>query len=381
MALPRVRRAVRPLQMHLESRSPMGPKSDFHSLTVAEVRQETPDAVSIRFHLPDEAREQFAFQAGQYLTLRAEIAGEDVRRNYSVCSSPLDGELRVAVKALEGGAFSGYATRELKAGDRIDVMPATGHFTALFEAGRERHYAAFAAGSGITPILSLIKTALSVEDTSRFTLFYGNRVSAHILFLEELSGLKNRFMGRLEIYHFLTLEEEEIDLFNGRLDRAKCDEILDTLIDPSAIDMAFACGPEGMMLAAEAALLAHDVAPDRILLERFATGGARVLDAAARERADAAKGRQMGVVLDGRKLTVAFDAESGNILDSVRKTGAPAPFACKGGVCATCRAKVVSGDVEMRINYGLTPEEVEQGYVLTCQSVPLSDDVVVSYDS
>lgn len=358
----------------------MAVKTEFQSLTVAEVRRETPDAVSIRFHLPEDARERFAFQAGQYLTLRADINGEDIRRNYSVCSSPLDGELRVAVKALEGGAFSGYATRELKAGDRIDVLPATGHFTALFSPDQTRHYAAFAAGSGITPILSLIKTALSVEPGSRFTLFYGNRLSAQILFLEELSGLKNRFMGRLEIYHFLTLEEEEIDLFNGRLDRGKCDEILDTLIDPATIDMAFACGPEGMMLAAEAALLAHDVPADRILLERFASGGARVLDAAARETAEAAKGRRMGVVLDGRKLTVTFDAEAGNILDSVRKAGAPAPFACKGGVCATCRAKVVSGDVEMRINYGLTSEEVEQGYILTCQSVPLSDDVVLSYD-
>ncbi len=356
-------------------------KTEFQSLTVAEVRRETSDAVSIRFEVDEGARDDFAFQAGQYLTVRAEIDGEDVRRNYSVCSSPLDDELRIAVKALEGGAFSGYATRTLKAGDRLDVLPAAGHFTAVFSRDQARRYAAFAAGSGITPILSLIKTALSVEPESRFALFYGNRMSGQILFLEELSALKNRFMDRLEVYHFLTLEEEEIALFNGRLDRAKCDQILTTLIDPAGIDLAFACGPEGMMLAAEAALLARGVPAERILLERFATGGARVLDAVAREQAEAAKGRRMGIVLDGRRLTVLFDAEAGNILDSVRAAGAPAPFACKGGVCATCRAKVVSGEVEMRINYGLTPDEVDQGYILTCQSVPLSDDVVVSYDS
>lgn len=359
----------------------MAVKTDFHPLTVAEIRRETPDAVSILFDLPDEHRERFAFQAGQYLTLKADIGGEEVRRNYSVCASPLDGELRVAVKALEGGLFSTYATRQLCVGDQVEVLPAIGHFTASFAADQARRYAAFAAGSGITPVLSLIKTALSVESDSRFTLFYGNRMSAQVLFLEELAGLKNRFMGRLEVYHFLTMEEEEIGLFNGRLDRAKCDEILETLIDPQAIDLAFACGPEGMMEAAEAALLAGGVASERILLERFATAGGRVLDAAAREKAEAAKGRRMGVVLDGRKLTVAFDGAAGNILDSVRNAGAPAPFACKGGVCATCRAKVISGDVEMRVNYGLTPEEVEQGYILTCQAVPLTDNVVVSYDS
>ena len=357
-------------------------KSEFHALRVAEVRRETSDAVSIKFDVPAPLRTLFDFRPGQYLTLRTEIGDEDVRRNYSVCSSPLDGELRVAVKMLAGGAFSTFANETLKAGDELEVLPASGHFTAAFSAGNQSHYAAFAAGSGITPVLSLIKTALGTEPGSRFTVFFGNRMSAQVLFLEELAALMYRFMGRLEVFHFLTMEEEDIALFNGRLDRAKCDDILETLVDPASIDLFFACGPEGMMEAAEQALLAHGVPEDRILLERFTSAGSSpVLDEKAKARAQAAAGRMMGIVLDGRKLTVAFDVEKGNILDSVRAAGAPAPYACKGGVCATCRAKVLSGSVEMRLNYGLTPDEVAQGYVLTCQATPTTDDVVVSYDS
>lgn len=360
----------------------MTTKTDFHSLRVAEVRRETIDAVSIRFDVPEALRETFAFTPGQYLTMRREIKGEDVRRNYSICSAPIDGELRVAVKMLAGGRFSSFVNETLKPGDEIQVMPASGHFTATFAVERSGHYAAFAAGSGITPILSLIKTALATEAESRFTLFYGNRMSSQVLFLEELAALKNLFMGRLEVFHFLTMEEEDVSLFNGRMDRAKIDEILATLIDTDGVDMFFACGPEGMMEAAEQALLFKGVTKDRILLERFTSAGSSaVFDEVAQARALAAAGRRMGVVLDGRKLTVTFDSELGNILDSVRAAGAPAPYACKGGVCATCRAKVLQGRVEMRLNYGLSPDEVAQGYVLTCQSTPTTDDVVVSYDS
>ena len=360
----------------------MPTKTDFHSLRIAEVRRETADAVSILFDVPDALRNLFTFTPGQYLTLRRDIDGEDVRRNYSVCSAPIDGELRVAVKLLAGGRFSTFANKGLAAGDVIDVMPASGHFTTRFASDQARQYAAFAAGSGITPILSLIKTALAIEPESRFTLFYGNRISSQVLFLEDLSALKNRFMARLEIYHFLTMEEEEVALFNGRLDRAKCDEILRTLIEPAAVDLFFACGPEGMMEAVEQALIARDVPSESILLERFTSAGASTaFDPAAQARALAAAGRRMGVVLDGRKLTINFDAEQGNILDSVRAAGAPAPFACKGGVCATCRAKVLTGEVAMRLNYGLTAEEVAQGYVLTCQATPMSEDVVLSYDA
>jgi len=356
-------------------------KTGFHVLTVAEVRRETRDAVSIRFAVPAALEEAFAFKAGQYLTLRAEIAGEDVRRNYSICAAPADGVLRVAVKALPGGRFSTFANEVLRPGDTLEVMPAAGHFTATFGAGRALSYAAFAAGSGITPIISILKTVLMSEPDSRFTLFYGNRQSGQILFLEELAGLKNRFMERLEIFHFLSGEEEDVELFNGRLDAAKCREIVGVLLDPASVDQVFVCGPEGMMLGAEEALLAAGVAPEKILLERFLSAGPSAAQmASAAETAQAASGRRMAILLDGRKSTVLFDAALGNVLDSVRAAGMPAPFACKGGVCATCRAKLVSGSVDMKVNYGLTAEEVAAGYILTCQATPLGDDVVITYD-
>jgi ring-1,2-phenylacetyl-CoA epoxidase subunit PaaE len=365
--------------MHIDS--PARAKTVFHPLTVAEIRRETASAVSIRFDVPADLAPVFAFQAGQYLTLKADIDGEDVRRNYSICASPLDGELRVAVKALTGGKFSGFANEILRAGHMLEVIPANGHFTAPFAPDRAFSYAAFAAGSGITPILAIIKTALMTEPNSRFSLVYGNRRSGEILFLEELAGLKNRFMDRLEIFHFLSMEVEEIEFFNGRLDAEKCGEILRRLIDPGAIERFFVCGPEGMMQAAEDALLAAGVPGEKILLERFLSAGPTAAQsAAAAAAAQAAAGQRMGVVLDGRRSTVTFDAALGNILDSVRAAGMAAPFACKGGVCATCRAKLVSGTVEMAVNYGLTSEEVAQGYILTCQAAPTGEDVVLSYD-
>jgi len=354
----------------------------FYPLSVRDVRRETGEAVSISFDVPAALADKFTFKAGQYIALKLDIDGEDVRRNYSVCASPLDGELRVAVKTLPGGRFSTYANTALRAGDVLEVLPAAGHFTANFVPDQARYYAAFAAGSGITPILSLIKTALQTESASIFVLFYGNRNSTDILFLEELAGLKNRFMDRLEVFHFLSAEEDEIGLFNGRLNEEKCTEVLCTLVAPAEVDLFFVCGPEGMMLAVEGALLEAGVAKDRILLERFAAAGISVAqNAQARDAAKAAAGRKIGVVLDGRKSTVTFNADLGNILDSVRAAGMSAPYACKGGVCATCRAKVLSGSVEMLRNYGLTDGEVAQGYILTCQSTPKGDDVVITYDN
>ncbi len=352
--------------------------TEFHALRVAEVRRETGDAVSVRFDVSADLAGVFAFEAGQYLTVRAEIEGEEVRRCYSVCASPLEGELRIAVKALRGGRFSMFANERLRAGDVLEVMPANGNFTAPFGAG---DYVAFAAGSGITPVISLMKTALMMGGESRFTLFYGNRRSGEILFLEELAALKNRFFERVEIFHFLSAEEDDVEFFNGRLDDLKCREILARLVDVGAVERFFVCGPEGMMLAAEEALLAAGVSGERIRLERFvAAAMSPAQRASALEAVREAAGRRMGVVLDGRKSTVVFDAGLGNILDSVRAAGMPAPFACKGGVCATCRARLLAGAVDMKVNYGLTPEEVAQGFILTCQSTPKGDDVVITYD-
>jgi len=352
--------------------------SDFHELTVAEVRRETPSAVSVRFEVPEALAGVFAFRAGQYVTVKAMIEGEEVRRCYSVCASPVEGELRVAVKKLRGGRFSTFANEHLTAGDVLEVMPAAGHFTA---APGARAYVAFAAGSGITPVMSLMKTALMTEPESRFTLFYGNRRSGEILFLEELAALKNRFLERVEVFHFLSAEQEDVEFFNGRLDEEKCREILERLVDVAGTDLFFVCGPEGVMLAAEEALLAAGVGAEKIRLERFTAAAMSAAQAASAEEAVAqAAGRRMGVVLDGRRSNVVFEAVLGNILDSVRAAGMPAPFACKGGVCATCRARLLAGQVDMKVNYGLTPDEVAQGYILTCQSTPKGDDVLITYD-
>jgi ring-1,2-phenylacetyl-CoA epoxidase subunit PaaE len=354
----------------------------FFPLKIAEVRRETSDAVSLRFELPPELAERFAFRAGQHLTLRRDLNGEDVRRNYSVCVAPHEGELRIAIKQIAGGVFSSFANAELKAGDVVEVMPPHGSFTWTFDRTASRRYVGFAGGSGITPILSLLKTTLLAEPGSRFTLLYGNRSTATVMFLEELAGLKNRFMDRLEVYHFLEDEAEEIELFNGRLDAAKTAEVLSTLVDPSAVDAFFICGPGPMMDAVEQGLTAHGVPADRILIERFTVGRPSAAEAAAAQVLEQkAAGLELTVTLEGRRKKVAFDPAKGSILENARASGLPAPFACKAGVCATCRARVVKGTVEMKTNYGLSAEEVAAGYVLTCQAVPTSEGVVVDYDA
>ena len=353
----------------------------FHCLKIAEIRRETPDAVSLKFDLPADLAEIFAFQAGQHLTVRAQIGGEEVRRNYSVCVAPHEGELRIAVKEIAGGIFSGFANRALESGAALEVMAPHGAFTWAFAPDARRRYVAFAGGSGITPILSLLKTALRVEPESRFTLVYGNRSAAQVMFLEELAGLKNRFMDRLEVFHFLEDEEDETELFNGRLDGARVEAVLSSLVRAEDIDAFFVCGPGPMMDAVEAGLKARGVPPGRILIERFITGPLSAAQTAAARRLETqARGRQMTVILDGRRSRIAFDADKGSILESARAAGIPAPFACKGGVCATCRAKVVAGKVEMKVNYALTPAELEQGYVLTCQAAPVGDGVILDYD-
>jgi len=353
----------------------------FHRLTIAEVRRETPDSVSLRFHLPEALAGAFAFQAGQHLTVKAEIDGQEVRRNYSVCAAPHEDELRIAVKQIADGVFSGWANRSLEAGAALEVMPPHGAFTWAFDPAGARRYVAFAGGSGITPVLSLMKTALRVEPQSRFTLIYGNRASAQVMFLEELAALKNRFMDRLEVFHFLEEEEEDAELFNGRLDEAKVEEVLTRLVCAADTDAFFVCGPGPMMDAVEGALKSRGIPPESILIERFITGPVSLAQAAAARRLEEeARGRRMTVILDGRRARVAFDAEKGSILESARAAGVPAPFACKGGVCATCRARVVSGQVEMKANYALTPAELAAGYILTCQAVPVGEGVVIDYD-
>ncbi|NNC47040.1 MAG: 2Fe-2S iron-sulfur cluster binding domain-containing protein [Sphingomonas sp.] len=357
-------------------------RDEFIELRVADVIAETDDANSILFEVPQQHQPLFAFKAGQHLTLKAEIDGEEIRRNYSLCVAPHEGVWKVTVKRIEGGVFSNWVGDELKPGDSLEVMPPHGSFTAQFDAkAGARQYVAFAGGSGITPVMSLIRTALISEPESRFSLFYGNRDSNSIIFLDQLSDLKDRYMGRFELYHFLSGEAGEVDLFNGMLTRETCDMILDTFVqDPKAVEGYFICGPGPMMDAAETALLDKGVDKPRIHIERFTAG---TPSAAASKRVaklkEDASGTTLWVTLDGRARKVAFDGD--NILDSAREAGLPAPFACKAGVCATCRAKVLEGEVEMGARYGLTDEEIEAGYILTCQSVPKGDGVKVDYDA
>lgn len=353
----------------------------FYELRVAEVVPETEEANSIRFEVPAALKDSFRFKAGQHLTLRADIGGEEVRRNYSLCTAPADGDLMVTVKRIAGGVFSNWVGDGLKPGDSIDVMTPHGSFTTDFDPRAKRRYVGFAGGSGITPVISLIRTALSLEPESRFTLFYGNRDASSIIFLEALAALKDRYLGRFELYHFLSDEEGDVDLFNGMLDRGTCDEAITHLIDdPASIDAWFICGPGPMMDAAESALLARDVTRERIHIERFTAGRpSAALAAQMAALQEEAAGLTLSVTLDGRTRKVEFT--EANILDSAREAGLPAPFACKAGVCATCRAKVTKGKVEMAARYGLTDEEIAAGYVLTCQSVPLGEGVAVDYDA
>jgi ring-1,2-phenylacetyl-CoA epoxidase subunit PaaE len=353
----------------------------FHALRVAELVPETEEARSIRFEVPPDLAGAFRFRAGQHLTLRTEIGGEEVRRNYSLCTAPEDGELMVTVKQIAGGVFSNWVARELKAGDALDVMTPHGSFTVDFDPEQARRYVGFAGGSGITPIMSLVRAALKAEPASRFTLFYGNRDASSIIFLEQLAALKDRYLGRLELFHFLSDEEGDVELLNGMLDRATCDEAIEAFVaDPDEVRAWFICGPGPMMDAAEAALVERGIAHDRIHIERFTAGRpSAALAAEMAQLQQQASGLQMSVTLDGRTRKVAFDGS--NILDSARASGLPAPFACKAGVCATCRARVTGGEVSMAARYGLTDEEIEAGYVLTCQSVPKGEGVAVDYDA
>jgi ring-1,2-phenylacetyl-CoA epoxidase subunit PaaE len=353
----------------------------FHALRVAEVVPETSDANSIRFEMPAELRERFAFKAGQHLTLRTTINGEEVRRNYSLCTAPAESDWMVTVKRIGGGLFSNWVGDKLKPGDIVEVMVPHGSFTTDFHPASCRHLVGIAGGSGITPVMSLIKTLLREEPESRFTLLYGNRDSSSVIFLETLAGLKDKHLGRLEIYHFLDQEEQDIELFNGMLNRERVEQAITALVpDAPVVDGWFICGPGPMMDAAEAALLDRNIPKERIHIERFTAD--RPPEAVSREMAQLqtqAEGLSVAVTLDGRTRRVPFT--QGNILDSARAAGLPAPFACKAGVCATCRAKVTKGKVEMAVHYGLTDEEVADGYVLTCQSVPLGDGVAVDYDA
>jgi ring-1,2-phenylacetyl-CoA epoxidase subunit PaaE len=360
-----------------ENTSMSGPR--FHKLAVADLRRESADAVSLTFAIPQQLADDYSFAPGQYLTLRTTMDGEEVRRSYSICSGPDDGELRIAVKKVDGGAFSNWAADELKAGDQLDVMTPTGRFGIAHAPGEARVYVGFAAGSGITPILSIVKGLLAREPGSRVFLFYGNRSTGGMLFREALEELKDRFMQRLSVFHVISGEEQDIPILHGRLDGEKVRVLLRSLVPASSVDHVFICGPSGMSEDIEATCRDIGIAEDRIHVERFVSEfGGRPRPKAVVQVTSLPKA-MASLTIDGKRREVPV-AEGESILDAALRAGMDLPFACKGGMCSTCRAKLVEGDARMEVNYSLEPWELDAGFILTCQARPVSDRVVVDYD-
>lgn len=353
----------------------------FYDLTVTDVTKTIRDAVVVMLAPPPEAAEQFAFRHGQYLTFRKDFDGEELRRSYSICTSPDDGTLKVGIKRVDGGAFSTFANEELRAGDTLSAMPPMGSFTCDTDPGAAHHYLGFAGGSGITPVLSILKTVLQREPGSSFTLIYANRGVNTIMFREEIEDLKNLYMGRLTVIHVLETDAQEIELFTGRVTEEKCADLFEHWIDLPTVDGAFICGPEPMMLGIARALEAHGLDKSRIRFELFASNQpGRV---AAPKTAAGAKGEasstDIRITLDGSTRVVQAD-KSMSLLDTALANSLDAPFACRAGVCSTCRCKVLEGEVEMAANHALEDYEVRRGYVLSCQAYALTDTVVVDYD-
>jgi ring-1,2-phenylacetyl-CoA epoxidase subunit PaaE len=354
----------------------------FHTLTIKDIRQETPECVSIAFDIPADLQDSFQFTQGQNITIKKTIDGEELRRSYSICSCPLDQELRVAVKKVDSGKFSTHANMHLKKGDVVEVLPPTGRFYTELRSTHQKNYVGFAAGSGITPLLSIIKTTLRTEPDSEFTLIYGNRNRASIIFREELEALKNKFMNRFRLVHILSREKTDVPLNYGRINAEKCAELAGKVLDISSSDEFFICGPEEMIFSVKDFLEAQGVDKKKIHFELFTTPGQKKQPGVGSRESEVNSGpkSKITIKLDG----VAFDFElafnSDSILDAALQQGADLPYACKGGVCCTCRAKLIEGEVEMDANYALEPDEVKAGYILTCQSHPRSSKVVVDYD-
>jgi len=354
----------------------------FHDIKLSEVYKETEDTTVLAFEVPEDLREEFNYRQGQFLTLRTMIDGEDVRRSYSLCSSPLDQEWKVAVKEIFEGKFSTHVNRKLKAGDTLQVAAPSGDFGIECELeGVGKNYIAFAAGSGITPMLSIIKTHLQSEPNAKFKLFYLNRTAKSIIFKEEIEALKNSYLSRFEVFYFLSREHRDIPLFNGRFDQEKLQQLTQTLINAPHTDHAFICGPEEMIFMIRDELVAAGMKKENVHFELFVSG----LSDADKARAAAALEKKVdGVdvtIIDGSKeFHFILSKDYDTVLDGAIAAGADLPYACKGGVCSTCKCKVEEGSVEMKVNYALTDEEVAKGYVLSCVSVPTSKKLVVNYD-
>ena len=353
----------------------------FHPLQVVDVHRDTRDAVVVTLKPMAGDEEFFRFIPGQYLTFRRNFDGEELRRSYSICSGLDDGVLRVGIKRVAGGAFSTWANEGLRAGETLEAMAPMGNFHIPMAPDTARHYLGFAGGSGITPLLSIIKSRLRAEPNCRFTLVYANQQISSVMFREELEDLKNEYLGRFSVIHVFNSEGQEIDLFTGIMDREKCDAMFSHWIDMASVHTAFICGPEPMMLTIAAALEAHGLLKERIKFELFASGQGRARQAAAKAGEEAGAVRCEAVVtLDGVVRTFSFPMKGQSVLDAALENSLEAPYACKAGVCSTCKARVLEGEVEMLVNHALEDYEVERGYVLSCQCYPLTERIVLSYD-
>jgi ring-1,2-phenylacetyl-CoA epoxidase subunit PaaE len=352
----------------------------FHSIKVADIYKETKDCAVISFEIPDDLKSEFQFKQGQHLTLRTMIDGTEVRRSYSLCSSPIENKWKVAVKKINEGLFSTFVNEKLKKGDVLDVMAPNGTFYTEVDPSVAKNYIAFAAGSGITPILSIIKTHLALEPNATFKLFYLNRTVKSIVFKEEIEQLKNVYFNRFEIFHFLTKEHRSSELFNGRFTKEKIQILTDKIIDVPQVDACFICGPEEMIYLLRDELTAAGLEKDKIHFELFTSG----ISEADKQRISKiiekkVEGTEVTIIDGGKEFHFVMGDDFDNILDGALAAGADLPFACKGGVCSTCRCQVVEGTAEMKLNYSLEEDELAKNYILSCQAVPTSKKVVVDF--
>lgn len=352
----------------------------FHTLTIKNIRRDTPDSIIITFNVPNDLQDTFRYTQGQNLTLKTIIAGEEVRRSYSICSAPFENELQVAIRKTTHGKFSGYANYYMKGGDTMEVLPPTGRFYTKLNPESKNKYLAIAAGSGITPIISIIKTTLNTEPNSSFTLIYGNRSRSSIMFFEALEALKNQYMARFNFVHILSREKTDASINSGKINAEKLTE-LGKLINYNTFDEIFICGPEPMLFCAKDFLELKGVHKKNIHFELFTTPGQKAIETTTDKNENVSTAlSNVTIKLDGRSVNFNLPYNSESILDAALKQGADLPFACKGGVCSTCRAMLTEGKVSMDNNYALETEELEQGYILTCQSHPLTSTVSIDFD-
>lgn len=351
----------------------------FHILTIKDIKKETKDAVSLSFSVPEELTADFQYESGQYLTLKTVINNEEIRRSYSLCSSPFENEWRVAVKQIENGVFSTHANKSLKIGNTLEVMTPTGNFKLVTTKENKKSYVLYAAGSGITPIFSIAKTILEVEEGD-VTLFYGNKGFNGVIFREELEALKNKYLNRIRIIHIFSRESPGNKIQKGRINKEKCTELYQAFLKNQLIDEVFICGPEEMIFNVRESLVENGVDSNNIHFELFATNVKK--EKTAEEIANQAPSfdSKVQIIIDGDVIDFDLDSNGKTILDAAQDAGADLPFACKGGVCCTCKAKVLEGTSIMDVNYALMPDEVENGYILTCQAHPTSEKLLVSFD-